>query len=517
MQIFLYISLLLFSIGGVFSLIRQAQMLQQNSYFLSRYAKWLKEESSFKKIFLLLPLIIAVLFLLVKWYIPLMILAIICCAIKIPYARYKQKTSIKPLVFTGRVKRQFATAIILLVLFGVLGCIFNITILNIISIALSFIPCLTISLALIVNTPMEKSFSRYYINDAKKMLKKHLGTLCIGITGSYGKTSTKYILATLLGEKFNVLYTPASFNTPLGVVRTIREKLRPDTQIFIAEMGAKKKGDIKEICNIVHPKMGIITSVGPQHLDTFGNIETVVSTKFELAESIKKQGGDIFLNTDNELIKENAPENHISYGKCGDFKYDNVSYSRNGTEFDIIYGNESIHIKTKLLGLHNVLNITAAAAVAIKLGVSEKEIRFAASKLAPVSHRLEMKSFIKGSVLLDDAYNANPIGSIEAVNILGCFDGMKKVIVTPGLVELGDKEYECNYNLGAAAAKVCDTIILVGKQRSIPLNDGAEKENFKGELKVVSSFKEAMTILTEIADKDTVVLFENDLPDNYSK
>lgn len=518
MQIIIYISLLLFALGGIFSLVRQAQMLQQNSYFASRYIKWLGGEISKKTFLLSIPLILALAFFILKWNIPLLILAVICCAVKIPHAKHQQKKSIKPLVFTARVKRQFFTACLIIILPAVLGCVFDIMVLNIISIVFSFIPCLTIILALFSNAPMEKSFVAFYINDAKNMLKKQSNTKVIGITGSYGKTSTKYILAAMLGESFNVLYTPASFNTPLGVVRTIRENLRPDTEIFIAEMGAKKKGDIKEICDIVYPSIGIITSVGPQHLDTFGNIETVVSTKFELMDSVSKQNGDIFLNTDCDLIKDNINDKpHISYGKIGDCIYKDVSYSKNGTEFDVVYKDKSIHIKTKLLGLHNVLNITAAVAVALSLGVGEKDIQFAAAKLRPVSHRLEMKSFINGATLLDDAYNANPVGCLEAVNILGCFDNMKKVIVTPGLVELGDKEYECNYNLGAAAAKVCDTIILVGKQRSIPLKNGAEDENFKGELHVVSSFKDAMTILGNITDRNTVVLFENDLPDNYSK
>ena len=307
----------------------------------------------------------------------------------------------------------------------------------------------------------------------------------------------------------------------MGVVRTIREYMKPQTEIFVCEMGAKNVGDIKEICKIVHPDTGIITSVGPQHLSTFKSIENVIKTKFELADSVKKKGGVVYLSNDNKYIKEKCGEyNSVMYGTADGSKYkaENIHCGPSGTQFDVVFDNQKISLTTKLLGMHNVLNITGAVAIAYELGVREKDIVFAVSKLEQTEHRLQLKSFIKGSVLIDDAYNSNPEGCLEAVRVLGSFDGMKKVIVTPGLVELGDKEYECNYNLGLECTKYCDEIILVGKERSKPMTDAIGTTDFdSSHVHVVASFKDAMTLMQNMIDNNSAVLFENDLPDNYAK
>ena len=283
-------------------------------------------------------------------------------------------------------------------------------------------------------------------------------------------------------------------------------------------MGAKNIGDIKEICDIVHPKYGIITSVGEQHLETFKTGDKVFKTKFELADEVLKNGGEVFVNGDSlELIKRIDKSLYTVYG-TGDFdvKAKNISYGRSGSEFTVVSGEAEIPLSSRLLGLHSVINITGAAALALKLGVTPENIRFAVSSLKPTEHRLELKPYINGSTLIDDAYNANPEGCLEAVRVLSSFDNMKKVIVTPGLIELGSKEYDCNFTLGLEAAKKCDIIILVGLNRSKPLREGAESVGFSPEkLFVVKSFKEAMGVYGEIADKNTVVLLENDLPDNY--
>ena len=191
---------------------------------------------------------------------------------------------------------------------------------------------------------------------------------------------------------------------------------------------------------------------------------------------------------------------------------------RNGSKFDLNFGNTVITLTTKLLGKHNAVNIAGASALAYSLGVKAEDIKFAVSSLKPTEHRLELKNSVNRSLLIDDAYNANPEGSIEAVNVLGSFGEMKKVIITPGLIELGDREYECNFNLGVTAAKVCDIIILVGLTRSKPLADGVKSTDFNAEnLHIVASFKDAMEIYSKFADNNTVVLLENDLPDNYLK
>lgn len=520
MNWFLLISLIFSTASGVALITRQFQMLQQNSYFPSRYTKWLKESYSNIPVFGFLTSSLLFCLRLYLWqtlFLFITMLIAISTAIKV------QKKSIKKLVFTGRVKRLYVTAILVFALTVLIYTLFPQSVLGralaAINFWLSFISPIMVYICWALCNPVEKAFTRYYINDAKRLLKSHKNLKVIGITGSYGKTTSKFILTRILSEKFNVLCTPHSFNTPMGVVRTIRESLKPQTQIFVCEMGAKNIGDIKEICDIVNPDLGLITSVGPQHLETFKSTDNVFSTKFELADAVKQKGGVVFVNGDSEEISNRITSSEYKvYGtesQC-DYKIENIISGRFGSEFDLVIGNDIISLSTKLLGMHSIVNIAGAAAIAYSLGLSEAEIKFAVASLKSTEHRLELKNGIKGSLLIDDAYNSNPEGCIDAVHTLASFDQMKKAIITPGLIELGDKEYEYNYRLGLEAAKYCDIIIFVGKNRSKPLADGAKEAIFpEDKMFIAESFRDAMDIYSAYADNNWVLLIENDLPDNY--
>ncbi len=520
MNIYLLIALISLSVSGCFNLTRQLQMLQQNSYFPSRYFDWLKTNISLGKLFIYL--IVSILFSL-KQYVLLMIFSAFVLGLSVYSTISLQKKSIKKLVFTARVKRLYIAAIIILLALITIYCVSPESIAGKLSVIINLlISSLTPILTFIIwaiTFPIEKIFAFYYTANAKKILKSYNNIKIIGVTGSYGKTTTKFILTRILSEKFNVVCTPQSFNTPMGVVRTVRENLEPQTQIFVCEMGAKNIGDIKEICNIANPNYALITSVGPQHLETFKTVDNVFNTKFELADAVLENGGLVFANGDSQGIIERVDKNSVSlYGTNDGFNYycKNIKCTRFGCEFEVCVDNETIKLSTKLLGMHNIINITGAVALAYKLGVSASDIKYAVASLKPTEHRLELKNYINASLLIDDAYNANPEGCLEAVRVLSTFKNMKKVIITPGLVELGDKEYDYNYNLGLEAAKYCDIIILVGKNRSKPMVDAVNSTDFnKDNLFVVSSFKEALEIYTLKADSNTVVLFENDLPDNY--
>ncbi len=503
-------------------------MLQQNSYFISRYAEYLKGVAFTDTVPPLVFTSVVVVFTITKiWLcIPLLVFCVLAGFFRCAAISGGQKKAKKPVVFTPRVRRMYATAAVLLVITYLLFIVFRLDmaiLIYILSGLLLFTPLFVI-LINIMNTPIEKAINRCYINDAKKILASRPDLKIIGVTGSFGKTSTKYVLGRMLSEKYNVTITPGSFNTLLGVVRTIREHLTPATQVFVVEMGAKNVGDIKEICDLVKPQMGVITSVGPQHLSTFGSIENVVKTKFELYGAVEKNGGTMFLNFDNDYIREEAAGrkgNIVTYGaKSGgaDVRAGDIRSSSAGSKFELHCGGESMDIETRLLGVHNVCNIAAAAAVCLKLGMQPADIKYAAQMLKSVEHRLELRKFIGGAVLIDDSYNSNPEGCLEAVNVLSSFDGKKKVVVTPGVIELGDEEYEVNYRFGEAMAEKCDVMILVGEKRAVPMLDAARKSGFDEEnLYVVKTFAEAMEKLRRICDKDTAVLFENDLPDNYEK
>lgn len=512
-----FVGAIFFAVGGGAALLRHTQMFQQSSYFLSRYTGWLKTAFSFRSVMALI------------WFAGAAVAVVsdrgwIFCLlgavslIRIFLAKGDRKKAIKKLVITARVKRFFAVGGILTAgtLVGAIFCRYVFLLTAGFTLGIPFL----LLFAALIAKPIEAAIARYYVNDAKRILQAHKNLKVIGITGSYGKTGTKFILARILSEKFNVVATPESFNTPMGVVRTVREKLTAPTEIFIAEMGAKKKGDIEEICRICEPVLGIVTSVGPQHLDTFGSIERVLDTKLELADSVQKRGGKIYLNTDNEYLASRAGNyDTVSFGanEAAALRYENLTYGENGIRMDLVKGDLRFSVHSALLGRHNAANITAAAAVALDLGVTPEEIAYAVSTLKPVEHRLQLRPYLGGSLLIDDAYNANPSGSLAAMEVLSKFEGRRKIAVTPGLVELGEREYECNKALGKAAAEAADVIVLVGQKRSVPLADGVRETGFPEEnLIIVDRFADAAAYLAGVCDANTVVLFENDLPDNYA-
>lgn len=519
MNLFLLLSIFCFGAAAVFSLIHHAHMLQQNSYFPSRYLRWLKANLMSGLIINAAALTAAVLLAVFGLYICTLILGASAALIKFFTNKAKQKHAVKPLVFTARVKRYFAAGIVVVAALCAVGFIFDTAVCLYVAAVFCFCTPILALLLWAITAPIEKFVAKYYINDAKRILKKSNTLKVIGVTGSFGKTSVKQILGELLSEKYNVLTTPQSFNTPMGVVRTVREHLKRDTQVFVCEMGAKNKGDIKELCKIAEPSFAVITSVGAQHLETFKTVDNVADTKFELADYCQNKDGFVLVNFDSIPARNRAQGlKVISYGTTDDcdFYAKDIKIDRFGSSFTVVHKDKELKIRTRLLGKHNVLNVTAGVAAALLLGIGDKDIAFGAAQIKPTAHRLEAKPYIAGSVMIDDAYNANPEGCLEAVNVLSCFDGMKKVIITPGLVELGEKEAECNAVLACTAAKVCDYIILVGKKRAQLMQPAIEESGFdKNNLFVAQSFAEAAEIYKNLADKDTVILIENDLPDNY--
>ncbi len=436
------------------------------------------------------------------------------------YRAMKQQNTKKKLVYTARVKRMVATNMVVSVLCLVICALLNITCISGVVGLLVGLQIIMVVVVNVINHPIEKQVTNYYINDAKKMLKNSPDLKIIGVTGSYGKTSVKFYLQALLQEKYNVLVTPESFNTPMGVVRTIRESLKSTHEIFICEMGARHVGDIKEICDIVHPDHGVITSVGPQHLETFFNMDNIKNTKFELADALP-EGGMLFLNGDNEFIQEKAVDykNKIFYYSEKDgqgYKASDIRLTQLGTEFRVTAPNgESEVFQMKLIGAHNVINVVGAIAVANTLGISLSELKIPVRRIQPVEHRMQMREH--GLVtIIDDAYNSNPVGSKAAVETLKMFDGTR-IMITPGMVELGDKEEEYNYKFGTYAADCCDYILLVGKKRTEPIKNGILSKGYpEDKLQSFDKLEDALSYAYAIqAQNHKYILLENDLPDNY--
>lgn len=427
----------------------------------------------------------------------------------------------KPLVYTARVKRMLVTAgiltavtVLLAVLFRKISAVYGILLP-----AAHFVSGFYVLLANLINRPVEKAINNWYISDAKRMIDSSPNLRVVGITGSYGKTSVKFFLRKLLSAKYNVLMTPESYNTTMGVVKTIRTSLRPTHEIFLCEMGARNIGDIKEICDIVSPRFGVITSIGPQHLESFKSIDNVIKTKFELRDALPEDG-IVFLNGDNEYIRSQPPgRKAVTYGiensDCDYFARD-ISVSASGSSFVIDKDGESYTFKTGLIGSHNVLNITGAIAAAHTLGVPMKDLIPQVRALESVPHRLQL---IRGrsALIIDDAYNSNPSGAKAALDTLACFDGVK-ILVTPGMVELGSRQAELNRVFGSQAAKVCDYVALVGEKQTEPIYQGLmdagyPKEKIFVEHDLTGALRSVENLHTGGVQK--IVLLENDLPDNF--
>lgn len=495
-------------------------MFQLNEYKTKEHFKWLAANIGRQWLLLTGACLSLFRFYFASWIFDIILIIWLILIIAVFHAM-KMLNVKKKLVFTARIKRLIFTSILLALIF--LCRVYFLKGINYLSAALMLIVCIQFFAVIIVNLinkPIEILISSYYINDAKRILKKNKDLVVIGVTGSYGKTSVKYFLKSMLQAKFDVLATPGNFNTPLGVTRTIRTMLKSNHQIFICEMGAYCKGEINDVCKIAKPKHGIITAIGPQHLETFGSIENIVKTKFELADALPEDGM-LFLNGDNELIVKNADSYknkvfyHADFSTDGYFAKD-IQLSSNGTSFCIVSPDgESQNYQTKLIGKHNVLNIVGAVAVANKLDISLKDLIVPIRRLEPVEHRLQMNRF-GNTTIIDDAYNSNPEGSKYALETLSMFDGLK-VLISPGMVGLGPKEHEYNYKFGQYAAQTCDYILLVGKKIAKSIEQGVVDSKFpKDKCIVFSGLKEAMDYANSIKfDGQKFILLENDLPDNY--
>ena len=526
-------------IATIFMGLREFHMLQLNGYKTPEHSWWMKK--NYRRYILPAVLFAAqFIMLLTGDSIPVTVIFVCLNSLFIVLNKPGKKFK-KPLVYTARVKRMMTTFGILIALFYAIAIIKGKTDVIVdgtdfcrhethwfenplsyilIGSALYLTPIL-VPLSNIINKPVEKAVQNHYINDAKRMLADMPSLHKVGITGSYGKTSMKFYLSELLGSQYETLKTPESFNTPMGVTITIRRDLRPTHEYFICEMGARRVREINELCEIAHPHDGIITSVGPQHLETFRSVENVLNTKFELADSVQASGGKIYLNGDNELIRSKAPQykNAVLYGlhESCHYRGSDVSVSDKGTEFTVTAPDgSSCRYTTKLLGEHSVQNLLGAIAYCHGTGIALEKLVIPVKKIAAVPHRLQLLDKGGGLTFIDDAYNSNPSGCRAALNVLGLFDACR-ILVTPGMVELGEKQEELNREFGTEAAKVCDYIALVGKKQTEPIYSGIKDADFDmSRVFVCDTLGEALDkVRSVVTDKKKIVLLENDLPDNY--
>lgn len=417
--------------------------------------------------------------------------------------------------FTKRIKRlifiDFLLKFFIFLLF--FGLINNFWINFVIVFLFAITSEIIVILSFFVVFPLEEQIKKFYIKKAKNKLK-NINCKKIAITGSYGKTSTKNILYQILKQEFDVCETPKSFNTPMGICKTILEDLKETDDFLIVEYGARKIGDIEFLAKNFGVDFGIITPIGNCHLETFGSIENIEKTKYELCKEAKdlvvfngssKSTKNLFdkFSRQKYLVCE---ENSFAYSK-------NITSSSSGSSFDLVIDKKIFKCETKLLGKSNIDNIVVASAMAYLLGESVYNIQKAIKFLKPTPHRLELING-KYANIIDDSYNSNFEGFMQALDVISKFNG-SKIVVSPGIVELGKQQKQVNFDIGKEVGKVADYFVIMNQTNKEALFEGAQSGGMsKRKIFFADTRQKQKDILNNILKVGDVVLFENDFPDN---
>lgn len=481
-------------------------LFQQNGYKVSKYMINLKKHY-FKKISSYLEycsLLMLFFYILNKeWYIGILTMFFLIGSVML----------MEPLIifpkFTNRIKRLLITAVIISLPFYLLIPFTIVLLIESILLPWIFI------LSSLINQPIEKQINKYYLKKSINKLQENK-PLIIGITGSFGKTSTKNFLYQLIKTNFYTYVTPKSYNTPMGICKGINEDMQEGIETFICELGATKKGDIKELVSFLDIDIGIITEIGPQHLESFKTIENILQTKLEILESKKIKY--LIINNDNDYLRKYQYPNNIEIIRVGinnpsTFEGRNIVLTNNGMSFDIYLLNQFyMRVETCLLGRHNIYNILLSAACCNVLKIPKEEIFKNIKKIKPVEHRLSIKK-INNFQIIDDAFNSNYVGFNNALEVLKLSQN-KKILITPGLVDLGKETKPLNKKIGKQLTKGIDWIYLIKNEASKYIQDYFIEENFTS-YEVTSSFKEALDKAFKKYFEETTILIENDLPDNY--
>lgn len=454
------------------------------------------------------------------------------------------------LAFTARLKRFITVfAIIAAILSAGLSVMYP----PLFALAPIFPGIVAFLFAAIITSPIEKRRNARFVTAAKTVLAARADLIKIGVTGSYGKTTAKNLLSAFLSKEYSTCVTPGNYNTPMGIALTVRDELLADDEVFVAEMGARYRGDIRELCDIVSPSIAVITAIGTQHLETFGSEENLLVTKNELIEALPADGVAIFNGDNDGAIKlydrcakrrlisgsdEEAVQKLYALFSTGDRRakcktaagvkpteeevkalsrfdafYGDICYAARGMEFTLVLNGRAARITTALLGAHVPSMIAECALTANYLGISLEKIKFAASEVKAVAHRLELL-YNGDDVIIDDAYNGNEAGAQNALEVLSKFSPRIRVLITPGIVELGEHGEAANARIGELAAVSCDYAIFVGgnasalargaKSAGMNVDNVAEVRDLDGAVEKLKTIK-----------GEKAVLFENDLPDNY--
>jgi len=386
-----------------------------------------------------------------------------------------------------------------------------------------------ISAVVLIFQPWASFLRNRIIKKAKKKREKFKNLIVIGVTGSYGKTSTKEFLATILAERFNVLKTKEHQNSEVGISQCILEDLTPETEIFVCEMGAYNKGGIKLLCDITQPQIGILTGINEQHMAIFGSQENIIKTKFELIESLPAEGKAIF-NADNQLILSNTKSQggkikvksqiFCSIKEKMDFWAEEIKAEKEFISFKLFSRDgQNANLRLNLIGIQNIENILLAVACAKELGLTFEEISLACQKIRPAQSGIQLKKDKRGLNIIFSNYSANPDGVISHLEYLESWEEIfqqtqsKKVIVMPCLIELGQASNEIHKRIGQKIGQVCDLAIITSQDKFREIKAGAEEKGMKPEnIFFLEKPENIIKKIESFCQKEDILLLEGRLP-----
>lgn len=428
----------------------------------------------------------------------------------------------QPLVFTKRIIRQIICLFCLI--FAISVWLFycgSLLKLNDCQLYYIFTPVLVFLLPSIVwlsckiMLPIESLIRAIYIKSCQKKLADKKTLIKIGIVGSYAKTSVKNILTDILSVKYKTYCTPYNYNTPMGICKAVA-KMPEDTQIFVAEMGARHVGDIKQLCKIVDIDIAVLTGINNQHLESFKSQDNIIKTKMEIAEFAKLKNIDIVYNCYDKICGHEFDDFNgkklPNYDE--NFKYVSPCCDTKGSKFNLEINGNTLECNTVLLGEHNIQNIMMAVRVAKILGLDDQQIVQGIKNIKPISHRLELIRTHSNITIIDDSYNCNQSGAKIGIDCLNMFE-CRKVVATQGIVELGDMQAVANKDLGRYMADKIDVAILIGTNAP-SIKQGLLAEDFPIQnLYTVKDLLMAQQLFKKVLKPDDVLYIQNDLTDNY--
>jgi UDP-N-acetylmuramoyl-tripeptide--D-alanyl-D-alanine ligase len=508
-------------------LLTYLHIFQQEEYDGPRFLRWLWQNAAFDK---RLSLILVVLLAwqlgaaaVTKPAIPYLV-GMACLALAVFFERDPRKNAKKPLAMTARAKRIYGTSLAFLALIGLATALLT----DIVLVWLVLVQLVPVALVIgtLLLMPSETRVQRRYWQEAHDTLHR-LDPIVVAVTGSYGKTSVKHILGHVLETAAPTLITPGSVNTAMGIARIIREQLRPHHRYLVVEMGAYGIGSIARLCALTPPKLGIITAIGKAHYERFKTLDAVARAKFELAEAAHANGGAAIVASDT--LQFDWPRQYVEAHRDrvvtvgpepdADLAIHALRQEPDGIVADIAWRGRIYQLKAPLFGEHQGRNIALAFGAACNLGLTPEDVIASLRSTPQIAHRLEVKRQGDGAIVIDDAYNSNPVGFASALELLDVLKppGGRRILVTPGMVELGAAHQEEHEKIGRLAAEHVDVLVAVAPQRVEPLANAFKAAAPEREVVPCAGFAEARQWLDKNLAGHDVVLIENDLPDLYER